>query len=191
MEALLVWQKIKEGSPEEEIDKTNYIVTEKENINMKHLNKIVLVGSAVIAVGAVSVSALAVSDYKTPAEIVAGLTGKSVESVITEKTKTGGTYGTLADEYGVLEQFESQVLEQKKAYLDERVAAGTMTQEQADAIAAAIESHQANCDGAGTGGIGAGMGAGFGRMNGNRSFSGNGAGCGAGFGHGYGVNTSN
>lgn len=155
---------------------------------MKRLNKIALIGAAVFAVGATSVSALAVSDYSTPAEIVAGLTGKSVESVVTEKTETGGTYGTLADGYGVLEQFKSQVLEQKKAYLEERVAAGTMTQEQADAITEAMEAHQATCDGTGTGGIGAGMGAGFGRMDGAQGYGGNGSDCGATSGHGYGFN---
>lgn len=155
---------------------------------MKRFNKIALIGAAVFAIGATSVSALAVSDYQTPAEILAGLTGKSVESVVTEKTEAGGTYGALADGYGVLEQFKSQALEQKKAYLDERVAAGTMTQEQADAIIAAIESHQADCDGTGTGGTGAGLGAGFGRMSGNRGYGNTDRGTVSG--HGYGVNCS-
>jgi len=155
---------------------------------MKRFNKIALIGAAVFAIGATSVSALAVSDYQTPAEILAGLTGKSVESVVTEKTEAGGTYGVLADGYGVLEQFKSQALEQKKAYLDERVAAGTMTQEQADAIIAAIESHQADCDGTGTGGTGAGLGAGFGRMSGNRGYGNTDRGTVSG--HGYGVNCS-
>lgn len=149
---------------------------------MKNLKKIALIGTVVLTVSAASITAHAASNYGTPAEIVAGLTGKSVESVTAEKTETGDTYGALANEYGVLDQFKSQMLEQKKAYLDERVAAGTMTREQADAIIAAMEARQADCDGTCSGGTGARMGAGFGGMNGNR---GGGArsssGCGSGF----------
>jgi len=153
---------------------------------MKNLKKIVGLGVAVFVVSAASVTALAASNYNTPAETLAGLTGKSVESVTTEKIETGDTYGALANEYGLLDQFKSQMLEQKKAYLDERVAAGTMTQEQADAIIAAMEARQADCDGTCSSGTGARMGAGFGGMNGNRGGGacnglGYGSGCGLGF----------
>lgn len=139
---------------------------------MKHLKKIVVIGAVVLALGATSVTALAASGYTTPAEIVAGLTGKSVEAVTAEKTETGETYGSIADENGVLDEFHAQMTEQKKARLEERVTAGTMTREQADAIIAAMAEHQADCDGTcdGTGGgagIGAGTGAMFGSMSGN------------------------
>ena len=148
---------------------------------MKNFRKIVAAGAIVLALSATSITALAVAEQNTPAEIVAGLTGKSVESVTAEKAETENTYGALADEYGVLDQFKTQMLEQKKTVLDERVAAGTMTQERADAVIAALEANQANCDGTGNGGTGAGMGAGFGRMNGNRGGgSRNGSGCGTG-----------
>ncbi len=161
---------------------------------MKKLKKIALIGAVVLIVSAASMTALAASSYNTPAEIVAGLTGKSVESVTAEKTETDVTYGALAGEYGVLDQFKSQMLQQKKAYLAERVAAGTMTQERADAIIAAREANQANCDGTrnggmgnGTcgrndGGIGFGAGGGNGGMNGNHGGGGrNGSGCRSGF----------
>lgn len=146
---------------------------------MKNLKKIAGIGVAVLVVSAASVNALAASSYNTPAETVAGLTGKSVESVTAEKVETGSTYGALADEYGVFDQFKTQMLEQKKALLDEKVEAGTITQERADAIIAAMETNQENCNGTGSGGIGAEMGAGFGRMTGNRGGgSRNGLGCG-------------
>lgn len=144
---------------------------------MKNLKKIVVVGAVIFTLGTTSIAALAAS-YNTPAEIVAGLTGKSVESVTTQKAETGKTYGALADEYGVLDQFKAQNLEQKKIQLAERVKAGTMTQEQADAIIAAMEDRQANCDGTCSGATGAGMGAGFGRMSENRGGGRNGFGCG-------------
>ncbi len=135
---------------------------------MKHSKRIALLTAALLVVGATSATAMAASLQGTPAEIVAGLTGKTVESVAAEKAESGQTYGALADDYGVLDQFRSQMLEQKRAYLAERVAAGTMTQEQADAILAAMEAHQASCDGSGSGGVGAQMGAAFGGGNGTR-----------------------
>ncbi|MPL99630.1 hypothetical protein SDC9_45848 [bioreactor metagenome] len=148
---------------------------------MKNLKRVAIVGAIVLTLGVTSVTALAASGYNTPAEIVAGLSGKSVESITAQKAETGKAYGTLANEYGVLNQFKSQMLEQKNAYLAEKVAEGTMTQERADTIVAAMEANQANCDGSCNGRTGAGMGAGFGGMNGNHGGGGrSGSGCGSG-----------
>jgi hypothetical protein len=146
---------------------------------MKGMKRVLVTGAVVLAMGATAVTALAVTKTLTPAEILAGITGKPVETVIAERNETEQTYGALASDYGVLDKFQSQMLEEKKEYLEQRVAEGTMTQEQADAILAAIEANQANCDGTGNGGgagrAGFGMGAGFGRMNGNGA---GGRGCG-------------
>ena len=142
------------------------------------IKKLALILSVILLVGAVSATAMAASGYKTPAEIVAGLTGRTVDSVTEEKTESDKTYGTIANEAGVLDEFKSQMLEQKKAILEEKVAAGTITQERADAIIEAMEENQANCDGTGSGmgfGSGACSGMGFG---GGRN--GNGQGYGAG-----------
>lgn len=129
---------------------------------IKNFRKIAVVVAIILVIGATSVTALAVSGYGTPAEIVAGLTGESVDSVIAEKTDSGKTYGAIAEESGKLTEFKAQMLEQKKAILTQRVAAGTMTQERADAILSAKEENQANCDGACTGGTGCNLGARFG-----------------------------
>lgn len=143
--------------------------------------KIAVILSVILLVGAFSVTAMAATGYKTPADILSGLTGRTTDSVTEERTESGKTYGTIANEAGVLDQFKSQMLEQKKAILEEKVAAGTITQERADAIIAAMENNQANCDGTGSGmgmrsglctGNGTGMGFGSGR-------GGNGQGCGA------------
>lgn len=141
---------------------------------MKNLKKLAVAGAAILAVSATSVTALAASGYTSPAEIVAGLTGSPVETVIAEKTESGSTYGAIAGASGVLAEFRAEMLALRKADLSERVAAGTMTQEKADAIIAAMEANQADCDGTGSGaGIGAGMGARFGGY-------GNGTGTGSG-----------
>ena len=144
--------------------------------------KTAVVLSVILLVGAFSITAMAATGYKTPADIVAGLTGRTADSVTEERTESGKTYGTIANEAGVLDQFKSQMLEQKKAILEEKVAAGTITQERADAIIAAMENNQANCDGTGSG-----MGMRSGTCTGNGTgmgFGGGSGGNGQGFGTG-------
>lgn len=133
---------------------------------MKNIKRILITGAVILTVGAASATALAATNNTTPAEIIAGLTGEPLESVITERTEMGKAYGTIAGEAGVLAEFQEQKLEQRKSILAQRVVAGTMTQESADAIVAAMEANLTNCDGTGNGGSGAKMGAGFGVMNG-------------------------
>lgn len=124
--------------------------------------KLIATGVMILAMLVTSVTAFAASQYKTPAEVVAGITGKTVESVITERAETGKTYRTIASEAGKLDEFKAEMLEMKKDALAEQVAAGKITQAQADAIIKTIEENQAVCDGTGAAGIGRNMGAGFG-----------------------------
>lgn len=142
---------------------------------MTKLKKIAAIGAMVLVVSATSLTTFAASKYSSPADAVAGLTGQTVESVITERSETGKTYGTIANEAGKLEEFKAENLQIKKDALAEKVKAGTMTQARADEIIAAIEKNQVNCDGTGSARIGQMMGAGFGGMNGNGQ---GGAGCG-------------
>lgn len=121
-----------------------------------------IVAVLILAVG--SVTAFAASTYSTPAEAIAALAGREVQSVINERTETGKTYGTIANEAGVLDEFKEEMLEIKSEKIAARVADGTITQEQADAILERMEANQANCNGNGTGGgAGCRMGAGFGK----------------------------
>jgi hypothetical protein len=101
------------------------------------------------------------AELKTPADIVASLTGKTVEEVSAERA-TGKTYGTIANEAGELDQYKQETLQQKKAILDQRVQEGTLTQQQADTIYSGIQENQITCDGTGTAQIGKKNGAGFG-----------------------------
>ena len=128
---------------------------------MFKFKKLVVVGAVVLTIGAVSGTAMAASIYSNPAEAAADLTGQSIETVIAERQE-GTTYGAIADEAGVLDEFKDAMLELKKDVLDERVAAGDMTQAEADEIIAAIEEHMEDCDGTGGAGIGRLYGAGFG-----------------------------
>ena len=72
---------------------------------MKKMKKFVMAGAMVLTIGAASATAFAASSYDTPAEALAGLTGKSVEDVTAERYETGKTYGTMANDEGKLEDF--------------------------------------------------------------------------------------
>lgn len=151
---------------------------------MKKFKRVIMAAAVVMMVGAASVTAFAASLYSTPAEAVAGLTGRTAEDVTAERYETGKTYGTIANDAGKLEEFQTEMLQIKKDILADRVEAGLMTQERADAIIAAIEENQATCDGTGLNRTGQKMGAGFGGMNGNGQGYGrgmNGYGQGGGF----------
>jgi len=118
-----------------------------------------------IALGAAGIVAAAV--IERPVDIVADLTGQD-PAVLQEERAEGTTYGAMAAEAGVLEDFRARMLEARKATLDERVAEGRLTREEADAILARIEENVANCDGTGTGErIGQGAGVGFGQGSGS------------------------
>lgn len=157
---------------------------------MKMSKKIVSLGAAALIAGTLTITAFAASTYDSPSEAVAGLSGRTVESVISERAETSKT-GTIAKEAGVLEEFKNEKLEMKKDVLAEKVADGLMTQEKADSIIAAIKENQANCDGTGSK-LGQKMGAGFGfgkgdgqgqrqgKGNGQKGQGRNGTGCGQG-----------
>lgn len=155
---------------------------------MKTLKKIVAGATVVGMLGAAGIVYAATA--KTPAEIVSGLTGKTLEELYEERA-AGNTYGTIAEDAGKLEEFKAQMLEQKKAILDQRVKDGKLTQEQADEIYNFIQNNQASCDGTGSAGIGKKYGAGFGQGSGMGMGRGNGRGLamhnGGGFGIGMGT----
>jgi uncharacterized membrane protein YgcG len=144
---------------------------------MKKHNKTAVVIIAVLALLATSFTAFAYT-VSSPAEILAGLTGKSVEEVTDERYETGLTYGQMAYDEGLWEEYNEKMLEDKKAYLDEKVKDGTITQEQADDIYENMQLRQQNCAANGTGGgfgggmMGLGYGGGRGCGGGGRGFGG-------------------
>lgn len=155
---------------------------------MTNLKKLAVLGVVVLTVGATSITAFAASTFGTPAEIAAKVTGRTVEQVTEEKFQNDITYGGVAKNYDSLEEFQAAMLENKIAILNERVAEGTMTQEEADEIITAIEENQTTCDGTAQARIGQKFGAGFGGMMGNGQGRGLGNGQGQGLGRGQGGN---
>lgn len=134
---------------------------------MAKMKKIAMIGAVLLIISAVSVTAYAASDYKTPAEAAAGVTGRTVEDVTNERQNTGKTYGEIANEAGKTEEFRNQMIEMKKSALAQKVADGKLTQERADEILKAIEEHSADCDGSEQARIGMNQGIGFGMRNGD------------------------
>lgn len=125
---------------------------------MKNFKRIAMIGATVLVISAISVTAFAASE-------------SDVSAASDDQTVTACA-------------FQPEMLERKRDILTQRVEAGTMTQEQADAILEAIETHQADCDGTCDGtcseGIGSGLGAAFRMGNGAGNGSGNGLGNGTG-----------
>lgn len=157
---------------------------------MKKFHKWIVVGMVVLALGATSVVALAASPYDTPAEAIAGITGRTEEDVRAERAETGKTYGAIAIEAGKQEEFKDAMTEMREDAIQARVQEGQLTQEEADAILARIQERQADCDGTGAGredrenlglfgqGGGQGLGQGAGQGAGQRKGAGNGSGAG-------------
>jgi len=97
-------------------------------------NKLFLVLSVVtILVIGLSTAAFAATDYKTPAEIVAGLTGKTVDEVTADR-QAGTTYGAQAQAADKLDEFQTERLALCKQNLDQAVLDGKLTQAEADKL---------------------------------------------------------
>ena len=140
---------------------------------MKKLKTLAVISIMLLIISATSIIAFA-AVYDTPAQALAGISGKDLETVIAERKEKNIRYGTMAKEAGSLEEFRKEMLEIKKAILKERVKAGTITQEKADEIIATMEKNYENCDGTGQKGQcgnigqknGIGFGNGYGKANG-------------------------
>ena len=85
------------------------------------------------------------------AEILSELTGKSTNEIIEERINENKTYGTIAIENGVLEEFQDENLKQMKNNLSEKVEAGTISKEEANTIINNRKNSMQNCDSSGSG----------------------------------------
>ncbi|NMA68078.1 MAG: DUF2680 domain-containing protein [Desulfitobacterium sp.] len=117
---------------------------------------------ALLLVGATSVIA---ATYKSPAEIYADLKGVTVEDAYNERATTKNTFGQLAERDDLLDEYKSEMLENRKNILQDRVAKGELTPEQADAILERFKENQALCE-PGSYGYGMGYGNYYGKGNG-------------------------
>lgn len=148
---------------------------------MKNMKIIMVVGVMALALGAQSMVALASEAYKTPAEAAAGVTGKTLEQVMAQRYDEDKSYGAIAQEAGAREAFQKEMQAMRESRIKEKVAAGVITQEEADEFLARISSHQADCDGTGSQQrLGQSMGLGMGGQRGQGRGEGQGRGMGTG-----------
>ena len=157
---------------------------------MKKLARVMALAVAAVVLTTAGV-ALA-SEFKSPAEILSRISGEPAED-LREQRLEGKPYGEIAEDYDKLDEFRQQMLEQKKAILDQRVEEGYLTREEADEIEERLGSF---CGGeGGRGSCGQGYGAGFGmgygggrngQGRGNKFQNGQGGGFGQGRGMGFG-----
>lgn len=133
---------------------------------------------AAVAVILTTTGVALAAEFKSPVEILSDISGQPVED-LRDKRLEGEPYGAIAQDYGKLDQFRDQMIEQKKAILQQRVEDGHLTPEQAEEIESSLGTV---CDGEGGGSCGQGYGIGFGR-----DFSGRKDGQGRGLGRGHGM----
>lgn len=150
---------------------------------MKKLLVLTLTGLMVLSTGIMSFA----DSSTSPAEIYADSVGISVEEAYSQRSD-GQRFGDLARENDVWEAFSEKFMARKIDALNDKVANGDLTQEEADALIAALD----DCDGTGDAQVlrgmnmGFGQGSGLGQGNGYGTKSGNGLRDGSGGGRGQG-----
>jgi hypothetical protein len=145
---------------------------------MKMKKPFIALSILVVIIISLSSVAFAAGVVKTPAEIVAGLTDRTVDEV-TAARQNGTSYGAQAAAADQLEAFQDQRLEQYKTTLDEAVTNQELTQAEADTLYNNMKDRIESCTGTGTG-----TGSGFRNGTGNCGGSGT-----CGMGQGYATGT--
>lgn len=142
---------------------------------MKNGRKIVAASVLSLAMGVTSITAFAAAKYDSPQDALVGITGKTVEEITEKKVEENKTYGAIAAEEGVLEEFKVELMEQKKDVIEKRVSEGNLVQEEADKILERIQERQETCVGEGHSGEGMMEGNGLHFGDGSRDGLGNGS----------------
>ena len=151
---------------------------------MKKRTKIITTTLLTLSIFGFSTPIFASNQFDAKAEAIAKLTNKTVETIIEQKNTLNMTFGEIAKENGVLDQFKKVNLEQKEEILNEKVNQGIITKEEAENILNQIRENQENCDGSGSNSQNLGLGLGLGNGNGSGNGSGRGNGSGNGVGNG-------
>ncbi len=121
---------------------------------MKKSLKFILAGTMGATLFLSATPVMANTQSYTLSELLARETGETVESIVQKKVESGKTYGEIANDYGVLEEFKKGSLEIKREMLNARVASGLLTQAEADSLYIQMLEYQEDCDGAGIYGVG-------------------------------------
>ncbi|MEF9952390.1 MAG: hypothetical protein RR838_07320 [Clostridium sp.] len=145
---------------------------------MVKFKKSIIAFTAVCTLGLTATGVFAASNFSSPIEALASITGRSVASIQSENK----ALGEIAKEENKLNEFKAETYQIKKDKLDKLVKEGSMTQDEANKILQTTKEKQANCNGEGNGSgkcdmNGQGMGQGKCGMNGQGMGQGKGMGC--------------
>ncbi|MCI8548043.1 MAG: hypothetical protein HFJ38_04050 [Bacilli bacterium] len=110
------------------------------------LSGLLVIGLITISINQVSAQSI----YHSKAEILSELTGNTTEEIYKER-ENAKTYGEIAKEEDVLEEFKEKNLENTRKYLEEKTIKGEITEEESTQIMENIEEYHQNCDGTGNG----------------------------------------
>ncbi|GMQ60391.1 hypothetical protein AN1V17_47910 [Vallitalea sediminicola] len=121
----------------------------------------------------------------TPAQIYSELTGVTEEEAY-ELRQEGKTFGELAEENEVYDEFVEKMLDEKTALVEEKVEQGQLTREEADEFIASLKENAGNCDPSNPQRLGQKIGLNRGMGNGQGACNGNGLRNGTGNGYGRG-----
>ena len=103
----------------------------------------------------------------TPAEIYSDVTGVTTQEAYSLRQEEGITFGELAEENGVFQEFVDKMVEDKISRIEDRVDQGSLTQEEADTYIAKIKENAENCDPSNSSKLGQKMGLNWKNGNGN------------------------
>lgn len=115
---------------------------------MKKISKKLIVVLALVMALGVGTTSLAVENNRVShPDILSNITNKPLEEIIEIRKNTGKTYGQIAEEFGVLEEYKEEMFTIKKNFINEKVDNGYLAREEADRIIANMESNKELCDG--------------------------------------------
>lgn len=109
------------------------------------MKKQILSMVAVASLGFGSVGVLAYSG-ETPANTYSELMGLTKEEAQLQRKESGKSYGTLAKENGVYEEFSAQMKKNKEEIINEKVRNGELSEADANKY---LQQMEDNCDGSG------------------------------------------
>lgn len=115
---------------------------------MNRAKKLFITGAMLAAITATSLTAFAAVPGDSPAEILANLTGKSTTEIQDQRSSEHKGFGKMAQEAGVGDAFNAAMSDRHKEHLAQKVADGTLTQEQAETMQ---QRHQMGVNGSGMG----------------------------------------
>lgn len=96
-----------------------------------------------------------------PATVLSEMLDMDIKDVI-ELRQAGKTFYQIAVEKGITpEDYKSDLLEKKNAYVDEQVKSGSITEGQGNLLKDRMKTNIDSCNGQGGSGMGGGMGRGF------------------------------